>query len=58
MRVAQQGEAGEEAQVSVGRGARGRAKQLKEAEEDLGGKEQWGGGTGRGTGGRPEGHYR
>ena len=37
--MAQQGEAREEVQTSAGRGAGGRAKQLKEAEEDVGGEE-------------------
>ena len=41
MQATQQGEAREEVQVSAGREARGGAKQLEEAEEDVGREEQW-----------------
>ena len=57
MQVAQQGEAGQEAQVSTGGGARGRAKQLEEAKEDVGGEEQQDDRADGGVGDRPEDHH-
>ena len=55
--MAWQGEAREEAQARVDGGAEGRVKQLKKAEEDIGGEEQWSGRASGGAVGWPKGYY-